>query len=488
MTTSSTTRPATATRRSARARFVLTATEFYWPGSIAPSVRWSPVGGTLTVLDPDPGNQVIAGTIFSSAPGSNCTAWVRRGRLPRPDRRAHPGPDHLQDGEHHHRRARRRRGYTVTVINTGQTPYTGARLTDSLSGLLDDAVYNANAVATSGTLGYASPVLSWTGDLAVGQPVTITYSVTVRNPDPGDKAMVNSGHLRRGGQHLPAAHTDASCRSSVDVLTPALTIVKTADLDNTTLGSTVTYTVTVTNSGQTPYAAAAFSDSLAGVLDDATYNAGATTATRGTTSYAAGVLGWSGALTRRPVGDDHLHGHRQQPGHRRPQPAATPSCRRRPGTTAPPASTDTRCTAVVPVTNSVTLTFTKTADVDDHRRQRRGELHRHRDNSSAVSRSSAANFTDPLAEILDDATYNDDAAGQHRHRRRHRAATSSGPGPSPPGPPSPCTYSVTVHTAITGNQILSGTVSSTSVPGSDNCLAGSTDPGAPTPSRSPGWT
>ena len=40
--------------------------------------------------------------------------------------------------------------YTVTVTNTGQTPYSGAAVTDSLDGALDDATYNNDAAATTG--------------------------------------------------------------------------------------------------------------------------------------------------------------------------------------------------------------------------------------------------------------------------------------------------------------------------------------------------
>ena len=47
--------------------------------------------------------------------------------------------------------------YTITVTDTGQTPYTGATVADDLTGLLDDAAYGADATATAGTISYASP-------------------------------------------------------------------------------------------------------------------------------------------------------------------------------------------------------------------------------------------------------------------------------------------------------------------------------------------
>ena len=92
-------------------------------------------------------------------------------------------------------------GYTVTVTNSGQTAYTGATFTDPLTGVLDDAVYNANATATAGTVSYTSPNLTWTGNLAVGATATITYSVTVNNPDTGS-GPGEHGHLDHGGQQL----------------------------------------------------------------------------------------------------------------------------------------------------------------------------------------------------------------------------------------------------------------------------------------------
>ena len=72
--------------------------------------------------------------------------------------------------------------YTLTVTDTGQIPYPAASLTEPLSGVLDDAAYNNNAAATAGTVSYASPVLSWTGNLNPGAAATITFSVTVTQP------------------------------------------------------------------------------------------------------------------------------------------------------------------------------------------------------------------------------------------------------------------------------------------------------------------
>ena len=94
-------------------------------------------------------------------------------------------------------------GYTITVTDTGQTPYTAATATDDLSGVLGDAAYNHDAAATRGSVSFASPNLTWTGDLAPGQAATITYTVTVNNPDTGPGTLSNTVDLGRAGQHLP---------------------------------------------------------------------------------------------------------------------------------------------------------------------------------------------------------------------------------------------------------------------------------------------
>ena len=80
-------------------------------------------------------------------------------------------------------------------------------------------------------------------------------------------------------------------------------------------GGTVNYTIAVVNSGETPYAAASFTDSLAGVLTDASYGGGATAST-GTVSYAAPTISWSGALAVGATANDQLLGDRSRPGSR----------------------------------------------------------------------------------------------------------------------------------------------------------------------------
>ncbi len=174
------------------------------------------------------------------------------------------------------------------MTNAGQSAYTGATFTDPLADVLDDASYNGDAAATAGSVSYASPNLTWTGNLAVGATATITFSVTVSNPDTGNKILASTITSATAGSNCASGSTDPRCASTVTVLVPGLTIAVSANTGTATPGSVVQYTVTVTNSGQTAYTGAAFSDSLSGLLDDASYNGNAA-ATAGTVGYASPV-------------------------------------------------------------------------------------------------------------------------------------------------------------------------------------------------------
>ena len=82
---------------------------------------------------------------------------------------------------------------TVTITNTGQTPYAGISVADSLSGCWTTPFTTGTRRPAPGTVSYASPTLTWTGSLATGAAVTVTFSVTVNNPVPGG---TDPGHDR----------------------------------------------------------------------------------------------------------------------------------------------------------------------------------------------------------------------------------------------------------------------------------------------------
>jgi uncharacterized repeat protein (TIGR01451 family) len=79
--------------------------------------------------------------------------------------------------------------YTVLVSQLGKGAVKNATVVDDMTRVLDDAKYNSDAKASSGKVVRKGNTLVWTGDLAVGQVVKITY--TVEATGKGDMRLVN---------------------------------------------------------------------------------------------------------------------------------------------------------------------------------------------------------------------------------------------------------------------------------------------------------
>ncbi|WP_326819912.1 DUF7927 domain-containing protein [Streptosporangium sp. NBC_01756] len=448
---------------------VLSATAITWTGNI-PVGGVITVTGTLTVKNPDPGDKIITGTLVSTAPGNNCPSG---GSDPRCTARLDvtvPGLTIIQTADTPVTVQGGTVGYTVVVTNSGQAPYTGATFTNALAGLLDDAVYNGDATATTGTVGFAGSSLTWTGNLAVGASATIAYTVTVRNPDPGDKLLSATISSPTTGSNCAPASGNTQCTSNVIVLVPALTITKTASLTTAVPGSLITYTVTAVNTGQLPYTGATFTDALAGVLDDAVYN-GDAAATSGTVGFAGSDLTWTGDLapgasttvTYTATVDNPATGDLSL------QNAITSTTS---GNNCPSGGTDPRCSNSIPITDATTLTFDKVASIPS---VAQGETVTYTVtiSNSGLTPYVDATFTDSLTGVLDDATYNNDAAagtGDVTYTEPELTWTGTVPAEGS----TTVTYSVTANTPDVGDGILPNILVSDSAGG--NCATASTDP------------
>ncbi|MFD5601281.1 DUF6923 family protein [Leucobacter sp. NPDC058333] len=201
--------------------------------------------------------------------------------------------------------------YTVTATNAGAADFTVADpafVADSLAGVVDDATYNNDAVATlPGTPTYSAPVVEWSGALGAGDSVDITYTVTMRSGGDGSVRNVAWAPGDPENPTPPACNppvdgvdpTTGEACAEVEFELPRLTIEKSANrTDLPAIGDDVEYTVTVTNEGPGDYTAGApatFTDDLSNVIDAATYNDDAA-ATAGTVSYNEPTLSWEGAL------------------------------------------------------------------------------------------------------------------------------------------------------------------------------------------------
>jgi uncharacterized repeat protein (TIGR01451 family) len=131
--------------------------------------------------------------------------------------------------------------YTITVADTGQTAYSSATVTDSLAGVLDDATYNQDATPTIGAVTFTSPDLTWTGSLAVGETATITYSVTVADPETGNLVLANTVSSTAPGNNCQPTSSDPRCSVSVSVVIGLLSIATpaSADLGTAAPGGTI---------------------------------------------------------------------------------------------------------------------------------------------------------------------------------------------------------------------------------------------------------
>jgi uncharacterized repeat protein (TIGR01451 family) len=145
--------------------------------------------------------------------------------------------------------------YTVTLTNSGTSDYTAgipARVLDDLSGVLDDAAYVSGTVSVDG--GAASAIspngakdLVWSGALAAGKSVVMSYSVTIGAG--ADKVVTNSA-FASGAAGTCVSGADAagiSCATVQSVFAPLIGKRITSSTQNDDGTWTIVYAIDVTN-------------------------------------------------------------------------------------------------------------------------------------------------------------------------------------------------------------------------------------------------
>ncbi|WP_371782051.1 DUF7927 domain-containing protein [Streptosporangium subroseum] len=380
-----------------------------WSGDVA---RGETVTITYSVMIDAVGDGILEGHVAGPPFASNCSpestapecgqrigiAELRIKKSFAPDG---PKPDGTVD-------------YTITATNVGTAPYPRATITDDLSGVLDDAVFNGDERASSGTVSYAKPKVTWTGDVAVDQTVTITYSTRVDDRPSGDRQL--SGELAGPeGSNCVAGLTDSACGNTRKAGLPLLNILAAADRKTARPGDVVVHTVTVQNVGTAAYLGATLTDELSRVLDDAVYN-GDAQATSGTVSYDEPRLSWTGdvaagetvtitysATVKDPGTGDHLLDNAiRAPGGGTNCPDPGPRAGR---LSAPAPAADRGCAHRVVVEN-VTIRETLSPQAP-----RSGEVVNYTITVTNAQEASYtdAHVTDDLSGVLDDAVYNNDA-------------------------------------------------------------------------------
>ncbi|MDY0947154.1 hypothetical protein SOM11_14250 [Frigoribacterium sp. CFBP9039] len=143
--------------------------------------------------------------------------------------------------------------YTVVLSNTDGTAPAEVDKTDDLSGVLDDATITTAPVVTSGTPLTLGPVSDGsfriTGVIPVGGQTTLTYTVTVNDPDTGDHVMSN--YVVDTGTAPPGECVAGDTSCTVHPVSE-LTLTKTATPSapaQYTVGQTVDYSFVAENTG-----------------------------------------------------------------------------------------------------------------------------------------------------------------------------------------------------------------------------------------------
>lgn len=191
--------------------------------------------------------------------------------------------------------------YTVTLTNNGTADYTGgnpARLVDDMSGVLDDATFvggSAEATVDGGdptaVADPANGLLSWSGALAAGSVLTLTYQVTVGIGAAGD-ALTNTAYAASEPSSCTDGLTPAgqSCVTVTTDFAPLLAKSVTSSVHNDDGTWTTVYSLTVTNVSPTAATTYTLGDQLAFGSGIAVVSAAVTAAPAGVTPAA-----WTGS-------------------------------------------------------------------------------------------------------------------------------------------------------------------------------------------------
>jgi uncharacterized repeat protein (TIGR01451 family) len=413
----------------------LAGTTLTWSGSLAVAATET-IEYSVTVRLPDPGDLLLRNGVTPVTPSgacdAACTVDVPVTVSPAYTISKSASPATASPGDVV--------TYRVTVRDTGDTDFTAddpAGFSDDLSGVLDDATYRDDA---SGGAELHGTTLTWSGALAQGGVLVVTYSALVDTPDRGDGVLRNSV-VPSGG--AGSCDPDAACTADVPVTPhPSFTVAKSAAESSTGPGGVVHYTVIVTNTGDTDVAAT-LRDDLSGVLDDASFGDDATQGA----ALDGNVLAWSGLVPfgGRVVITYSVTVDAVDTGDRLLHNVVAP--------VGDDGSCTGTCTVDVPVDVPEIPTYT-VAKTESEAQVQPGDRLTYtitvvNTGAVAFTADSPATFVDDLAGVLTDATWNDDVtAGAVLH-----GTTLSWTGPLAVGQTVSITYSVTVGAAGTATLV-----------------------------------
>ena len=178
--------------------------------------------------------------------------------------------------------------YTITVANAGPSDVSGAAIADTLPAIATGATWTCVPGAGASCTASGTGNINDTVNIPVGKSVVYTMTATIASSASGN--LVNTATVTApttatdpSAGNNAATDTDTKGDSLVD-----LSIDKTTAITTYTPGGTVTYTITVANSGPSDAAGATVTDTLPAMLTGATWTcapgAGASCTASGTGS------------------------------------------------------------------------------------------------------------------------------------------------------------------------------------------------------------
>lgn len=198
--------------------------------------------------------------------------------------------------------------YEITASNTGETPLTDVNVNDDVSALAATGVVDEDSITATINGAPADPdvdltdnELTWTGDLGVGETLTIQFSYTVGSEAAGQtlENTVTGEATPPGGGTITPPPSDVT----TPVNEPGFELTKTSNPPSgepINAGTEVTYTVTGSNTGGTPLSDVTITDDLSDALDHAELLTGPTATIDGEEvdglTFVDNVATWTGDL------------------------------------------------------------------------------------------------------------------------------------------------------------------------------------------------
>ena len=183
--------------------------------------------------------------------------------------------------------------YTVVASNAGPSAIIGATVTDTMPANLSGVTWTCTASAGSSCPASGSGSISASVNVLSGGSVTFAVSATVVSTATGTLSNTASVALP-GGATDPTAGNNTATDNTTITRRADLSITKTDGAATEIPGSTVTYTIVVSNAGPSAALATTITDTLPATLSGATWTC---TASAGSTCPASG----SGNIARRSV-------------------------------------------------------------------------------------------------------------------------------------------------------------------------------------------